>query len=99
MPSEEANGITTRSPTLIVDTSDPIASILGAALDGIGLGYIPQTLAAPHLRDGSLFEVLGEWCPLFDGEYLYYPSRKQNSPAFTAFVEALRYDGPRVFTL
>ena len=35
--------------------------------------------------------VLGDWCPPFPGYHLYYPSRRQQSPAFALLVEALRY--------
>jgi DNA-binding transcriptional LysR family regulator len=66
-------------------------AVLGAAMDGIGLGFVPQELAAPHLADGRLVEVLASWCPLIDGFHLYYPSRKQNSRAFAAFIEAMRF--------
>ncbi|QEI06617.1 LysR family transcriptional regulator [Pigmentiphaga aceris] len=65
--------------------------VLNAALDGIGLAYVPEQLVAPYLADGRLKEVLAEWCPTFQGFHLYYPNRRQASPAFSAFVDALRY--------
>jgi DNA-binding transcriptional LysR family regulator len=68
-------------------------SVLGAAVDGIGLGYVPQEVAAPYLASAKLREVLVDWCPMIDGFHLYYPSRKRNSPAFAAFIEAMRYRG------
>lgn len=68
-----------------------IMHVLSAALDGIGLGYVPEQLVAPYLANGRLKEVLADWCPAFEGYHLYYPNRRQASPAFTAFVEALRY--------
>jgi DNA-binding transcriptional LysR family regulator len=37
--------------------------------------------------------VLEEYCPYWDPYYLYYPSRRQSSPAFVALVEALRHRG------
>lgn len=64
---------------------------LSSAIDGIGLAYVPATLAAPYLADGRLTEVLADWCPYFDGFHLYYPHRRQASPAFAAFVDAVRY--------
>jgi DNA-binding transcriptional LysR family regulator len=70
-----------------------IIHVLNSALDGIGLGYVPQQLVAPYLADGSLVEVLPEWCPHFQGFHLYYPNRRQASPSFSALVEALRYKG------
>jgi len=70
-----------------------IMHVLNAALDGIGLAYVPEYLAAPYLTDGRLQAVLLDWCPYFQGFHLYYPNRRQASPAFSAFVEAIRYRG------
>jgi len=70
-----------------------IMHVLNAALDGIGLAYVPEYLAAPYLVDGRLKQVLTDWCPYFQGYHLYYPNRRQASPAFSAFVEALKYKG------
>ena len=58
-----------------------------------GLSYIPEDLVAPHIADGRLVRVLEDWCPLFAGFHLYYPSRRQASPAFALLLEALRYRG------
>lgn len=68
-----------------------IMHVLNAAIDGIGLAYVPEQLVAPYLADGRLKETLAKWCPYFQGYHLYYPNRRQASPAFSAFVEALRY--------
>ncbi|WP_186131207.1 LysR family transcriptional regulator [Burkholderia gladioli] len=68
-----------------------IMHVLNAAVDGIGLGYVPYELAAPYLADGRLQEVLPEWCPYFQGFFLYYPNRRQSSPAFVAFVEEFKH--------
>ncbi|MGP8289252.1 LysR family transcriptional regulator [Vreelandella zhanjiangensis] len=68
-----------------------IVHILNAAVDGIGLAYVPEALAAPYLADGRLRKVLTDWSPYFSGFHLYYPNRRQSSPAFSAFVDAFRY--------
>ncbi len=68
-----------------------IMHVLNAAVDGVGLAYVPEELVAPYLADGRLKEVLADWCPEFQGYHLYYPNRRQASPAFSAFVEALKY--------
>lgn len=65
--------------------------ILDAALAGFGLACIPEDMARPHLDAGTLRQVLDDWCPLFPGYHLYYPSRRQPSPAFALLVDALRY--------
>ncbi|POR10021.1 LysR family transcriptional regulator [Diaphorobacter sp. LR2014-1] len=70
-----------------------IMHVLNAAVDGIGLAYVPEQLVEPYLADGRLKEILADWCPTFQGYHLYYPNRRQASPAFAAFVEALKYRG------
>ena len=72
-------------------TSNSMIHVLNAALDGIGLAYVPEFLAKPHLASGRLKEVLADWSPYFEGFHLYYPNRRQASPAFTAFVKAVRF--------
>ena len=67
------------------------ALCLKAALDGFGLAFLPEDRATPHLRDGRLIRVLADWCAPFPGFHLYYPSRRQQSPAFALLVEALRW--------
>ncbi len=69
------------------------AMILRAALAGSGLAYLPEDRVQAHLNDGSLVRVLADWCPPFAGYHLYYPSRRQPTPAFSLFVDALRYRG------
>lgn len=66
---------------------------LNAALAGFGLAYLPEDQVRAHLTDGRLVRVLADWCPPFPGYHLYYPSRRQQSPAFALLVDALRYRG------
>jgi DNA-binding transcriptional LysR family regulator len=61
-----------------------------AAVEGFGLAFIFEDVAQEQLRSGQLVQVLDEWCPFFAGYHLYFPSRRQQSPAFTLLVEALR---------
>src|SRR5260370_5717153 len=65
--------------------------MLDAALAGFGLAYVPEELAQSHLKKGHLKRVLEAWCPPYSGYHLYYPSRRQTSPAFALLVDALRY--------
>ncbi|KEO52018.1 LysR family transcriptional regulator [Thioclava pacifica] len=74
-------------------TYDSIGPVLNAAVDGLGLAYVPEDLARPHLEAGRLRTVLEHWCPSVQGYHLYYPNRRLSSPAFTRLVEALRYRG------
>jgi DNA-binding transcriptional LysR family regulator len=70
-----------------------IAMRLDAALKGLGLAYMPEDVVRTHIAKGRLIRVLSDWCPPFPGYHLYYPSRRQSSPAFTLFRDALRYSG------
>jgi DNA-binding transcriptional LysR family regulator len=67
--------------------------ILSACLLGFGLAYLPEDMAEKHLIEGRLVRVLEDWCAPFQGYHLYYPSRRQASPAFNLVVNALRYHG------
>jgi DNA-binding transcriptional LysR family regulator len=67
--------------------------ILKAALAGFGLAYLPEDQVRAHLADGTLVRVLADWCEPFPGYHLYYPSRRQPTPAFALLVEALRHRG------
>jgi len=64
-----------------------------AALDGLGLVYTFESQVSGHVAQGRLIRVLEDWCPPFSGYHLYYPSRRQHSPAFALLLEALRYKG------
>jgi DNA-binding transcriptional LysR family regulator len=66
---------------------------LNAVLAGLGLAYLPEDQVKTQLADGRLIRVLADWCPPFSGYHLYYPSRRQHSPAFAVLVDALRYRG------
>jgi DNA-binding transcriptional LysR family regulator len=62
-----------------------------AALDGFGLAYLPHDQVAAPLKEGLLVQVLADWSPPRPAYHLYYPSRRQHSPAFALVLEALRY--------
>ncbi|MNR49198.1 DNA-binding transcriptional activator GcvA [compost metagenome] len=70
-----------------------IAMRLEAALQGLGLAYMPEDQVQDLVAQGRLIRVLEDWCEAFSGYHLYYPSRRQSSPAFTLLREALRYLG------
>jgi len=68
-----------------------VTKILNAVLDGFGLACLPEDLVQPYLARRKLKRALEDWYPPFPGYYLYYPSRRQASPAFSLLVDALRY--------
>ena len=68
-----------------------IAMRLESVLQGLGLAYMPEDVVRPYIEQGRLIRVLEDWCEPYSGYHLYYPSRRQSSPAFTLLREALRY--------
>jgi DNA-binding transcriptional LysR family regulator len=84
-----------RGKAVTVATSGPVTVsdaqfMIRAALDGVGLGYALEDYVADHVARGELVRVLEDWCPPFDGYFLYYPSRRHQPPALQALVETLR---------
>ncbi len=69
------------------------AATLTAALAGLGLAYLPEDAVSTDLANRKLVRALIDWCAPFSGYHLYYPSRRQRSPALTVLVEALRFRG------
>ena len=67
---------------------------INSALDGLGLAYVPEDQVLSLIGSGRLVRVLEDWSEPFTGYHLYYPTRRQPSPAFSALVTALRYRTP-----
>jgi DNA-binding transcriptional LysR family regulator len=65
-------------------------AMIDAAVSGYGIAYVPESLVLAEIASGRLVQILNDWSPMFPGYYLYYPSRRQNSPAFKIVVDALR---------
>ena len=63
---------------------------LRAALDGLGIGYLPEELAAPFVRTGQLMRVLESWPAAVEGLYLFYHGHRQIPTALRAFIDMIR---------
>lgn len=61
------------------------------ALSGFGIAYLPEDIVQEYIKNGELIQVLDDWCPLFPGYYLYYPSSRHHPTAFAMLIDALRY--------
>jgi DNA-binding transcriptional LysR family regulator len=66
---------------------------LRAALDGIGIAYVPEELAAPFLRTGQLTRALESWSSTIEGLFLFYHGHRQVPPALRAFIDMVRATG------
>jgi DNA-binding transcriptional LysR family regulator len=71
--------------------SNNSGALIHAALHGLGLAYLTEQYVQPYLCSGKLVRVLSDWCPPLSGYHLFYPSRRQSSPAFSLLLEAIRY--------
>lgn len=76
-----------RGPVIVNDMD----LVVRGALSGLGLSIVMRDQVEVHLARGELIAVLEDWSPPFPGYHLYYPSRRQPTPAFSLLVEALRY--------
>lgn len=75
---------------LIIDDLDLVVC---AAIDGVGVAFMSESDADPHLAKGTLVRVLQDWCQPYPGFFIYYPSRRQQPAALSALVNALRLAG------
>jgi DNA-binding transcriptional LysR family regulator len=83
-----------REPHVRVDgrlAFNSLPMIREAAVGGFGLAYLPQDMVQHDLDECRLVSVLADWCPPLPAYHLYYPSRRQQLPAFALLVEALRH--------
>ncbi|MFT4064837.1 LysR family transcriptional regulator [Paraburkholderia sp.] len=71
-------------------TLDSQELMVDAAVRGLGLAYVWEQRAAPALREGLLMRCLEEWCPVDEGLFLYFPSRRHQTAGLRAVIEALR---------
>lgn len=72
-------------------TFNLLSERIDAALSGFGIACVPEDTIQEPVKSGTLVQILSDWCPVFSGYYLYYPSRKQHPPAFALLIDALRY--------
>jgi DNA-binding transcriptional LysR family regulator len=86
---KDGRSITVRVEGQLIFNTNSLA--LRAVLDGLGLGYYLDDMAAEAIADGRLIRVLEDWCEPFPGYHIYYPSRRQISPALRLLIDALRF--------
>jgi DNA-binding transcriptional LysR family regulator len=66
------------------------ALLVDAALDGLGLAYVFENMARPHVAKRRLVRVLDTYCPQIPGYFLYYPSRVNIAPKLKALVDFIK---------
>lgn len=65
-------------------------TLLGAAIQGVGLAQAPGPVAKAPIADGRLQALLAPFAVTTPGVFLYYPSRRQVLPKLRAFIEHVK---------
>ncbi|MGE7371065.1 LysR family transcriptional regulator [Neorhizobium sp. NPDC001467] len=71
-------------------TLDHLETMAAAAQKHLGIVYLPQMVAGPHIESGALVPVLEDWCPWIDGLMLYYAGHRHVPPPLRAFIDMLK---------
>lgn len=71
-------------------TLDHLGLMAESAALGLGIAYVSVSVAQPYLDHGKLVLVLGEWCPLIPGLFLYYPGNRHVPLGLRAFIAVLK---------
>jgi len=71
-------------------TFDDPDLVIQAVLNGVGIGTAMEEPLAQMIADGRLIQVLKDWCPMFPGYFLYYPSRRNQPAALAALINTLK---------
>ena len=66
-------------------------TMLGAAVEGLGLAQVPAPVAAEPVRAGKLVRVLEPFAPMMPGVFIYYPDRRQMTPKLRAFIDHVKH--------
>src|ERR1700738_3784981 len=82
----EAVEVIVSGPFIANDTP----TMLGAAVEGLGLAQVPEPIAAGAVKAGKLVRVLEPFAPMAPGVFLYYPSRHQTMPKLRAFIDHVK---------
>lgn len=81
--------------TIEIAVSGPLIAsdfptMLGAALEGVGLAQMPAPIAADAMKSGKLVQVLEPYAPMTPGVFLYHPGRRQVMPKLRAFIDHVK---------
>jgi DNA-binding transcriptional LysR family regulator len=66
-------------------------TMLGAAIEGVGLAQMPAPVAAAAIKAGNLVQVLEPFAPMAPGVFLYYPGHRQIMPKLRAFIDHVKH--------
>jgi DNA-binding transcriptional LysR family regulator len=70
--------------------ANDIPTLLGAAVQGLGLAQVPAPIAARQITEAKLVAVMEPYAPMAPGVFLYYPGRRQMPPKLRAFIDHVK---------
>jgi DNA-binding transcriptional LysR family regulator len=70
--------------------ANDVPTVLGAAVEGLGLAQVPGPIAAATVKAGKLVRVLEPFAPMAPGVFLYYPGNRQMMPKLRAFIDHVK---------
>ncbi|HEY1935140.1 MAG TPA: LysR family transcriptional regulator [Acetobacteraceae bacterium] len=70
--------------------ANDMPTVLGAAVEGLGLAQMPGPIAAGAVQAGKLVTVLEPFAPMAPGLFLYYPGHRQMLPKLRAFIDHVK---------
>jgi DNA-binding transcriptional LysR family regulator len=70
--------------------ANDVPTMLGAAVEGLGLAQVPGGIAAGAVKAGKLVAVLEPFAPMAPGVFLYYPGCRQMMPKLRAFIDHVK---------
>jgi DNA-binding transcriptional LysR family regulator len=78
--------------TVVAAVSGPLIAtdfptLVGAALEGVGLAQVPEPVANAPVKAGTLVRVLKSFEQPGPGVVLYYPERRHMAPKLRAFID------------
>jgi DNA-binding transcriptional LysR family regulator len=71
-----------------------LPTMIGAAIEGMGLAQVPQPIAAGPIKAGKLLQVLKPFAPMAPGVFLYHPGHHQMMPKLRAFIDHVKSRSP-----
>jgi DNA-binding transcriptional LysR family regulator len=70
--------------------ANDMPTVLGAAVEGLGLAQVPGPIASGAVEAGKLVRVLEPFAPMAPGVFLYYPRYRQMLPKLRAFIDHVK---------
>jgi DNA-binding transcriptional LysR family regulator len=71
--------------------ANDVPTMLGAAVEGVGLAQVPAPVAAGEIAAGKLVQVLEPFAPMAPGVFLYFPGQQRVAPKLRAFIDHVKH--------